>query len=41
MKLPALTELSPEMRQLVLFDRAAPAKDMGSIFVLGPDGTVV
>jgi hypothetical protein len=41
MKLPALTELSPEMRQLVLFDRAATAKDMGSIFVLGPDGTVV
>ncbi len=41
MKLPALTELSPEMRQLVLFDRAATAKDMGSIFVLGPDGTLV
>jgi len=41
MKLPALTELSPEMRQLVLFDRAATAKDMGSIFVLGTDGTVV
>jgi len=41
MRLPALTELSPEMRQLVLFDRAATAKDMGSIFVLGTDGMVV
>ena len=41
MKLPAVAELSPEIRQLVLFDRAATAKDMGSIFVLSPDGTVV
>ena len=41
MKLPAVAELSPEIRQLVLFDRAATAKDMGSISVLGPNGTVV
>jgi diguanylate cyclase (GGDEF)-like protein len=41
MKLPAVTELSPAIKQLVLFDRAATAKDMGSIFVLGPDGTVI
>jgi len=41
MKIPAVSELSPEMRQLVLFDRAATAKDMGSIFVLGTDGRVV
>ena len=41
MKLPAVAELSPEIRQLVLFDRAATAKDMGSIFVLDRDGTVV
>ena len=41
MKLPAVRELSPEMRQLLLFDRAATAKDMGSIFILDPNGTVI
>ena len=40
-KLPGMWHLSPEMRQLVLFDRAATAKDMGSIFVLDKTGTVV
>ena len=40
-KLPGLWQLMPEMRQLVLFDRAATAKDMGSIFVLDKTGTVV
>jgi diguanylate cyclase (GGDEF)-like protein len=38
--LPALPQLSPELRQLLLFDRAATAKDMGSIFVLDKDGIV-
>ena len=41
MKLPGLPQLSTEMRQLVLFDRAATAKDMGSIFVLDKAGTVI
>ncbi len=35
MKLPALTELSPEMRQLVLFDRAATAKIWGRFLFSG------
>ena len=41
LKLPAISQLSREMRQLILFDRAATAKDMGSIFVLDKDGTVI
>jgi diguanylate cyclase (GGDEF)-like protein len=41
LKLPSLAKLSPEVRQLVLFDRAATAKDMGSIFVLDKHGTVI
>ncbi|HUC51580.1 MAG TPA: sensor domain-containing diguanylate cyclase [Xanthobacteraceae bacterium] len=41
LKLPSLGKLSPEIRQLVLFDRAATAKDMGSIFVLDKRGTVI
>ena len=40
MKLPELPHISPELRQLVLFDRAATAKYMGSIFVLDKDGIV-
>ncbi len=40
MSLPALPQISPEIRQLILFDRAATAKDMGSIFVLDKDGIV-
>lgn len=41
MKLQALSRIGPELRQLVLFDRAATAKDMGSIFVLDKDGIVI
>jgi diguanylate cyclase (GGDEF)-like protein len=41
MKLPDLSRISPELRQLLLFDRAATAKDMGSIFVLDKSGTVI
>jgi diguanylate cyclase (GGDEF)-like protein len=41
MKLPELSQLSQKIRQLVLFDRAATAKDMGSIFVLDKTGTVI
>ena len=40
LKLPDLSKLNPSMRQFLLFDRAATAKDMGSIFVLDKDGTV-
>ncbi len=39
--LPGLHDLSPELRHRVLFDRAATAKDMGSIFVLDANGNVV
>jgi diguanylate cyclase (GGDEF)-like protein len=38
---PGLDRLSPEMRQLVLFDRAATAEYMGAIRVLDRGGTVV
>jgi hypothetical protein len=38
---PELDELSPEFRHLVLFDRAATAKYLGSILVLDPHGAVV
>ena len=41
LKLPGLSRLSPELRQLMLYDRAATAKDMGSIFVLDKNGTVI
>ena len=41
LKLPGLPKLAPNVRQLLLFDRAATAKDMGSIFVLDKNGTVV
>jgi len=40
LKLTELATFSPEMRQLFLFDRAATAKDMGSILVLDKAGTV-
>ena len=40
LKLPDLAKFSPEIRQQFLFDRAATAKDMGSIFVLDKAGTV-
>ncbi|MBX9933599.1 MAG: hypothetical protein K2Y56_19110 [Methylobacterium sp.] len=35
---PHLEEVSPEVRQLALFDRAATAKGFGSIFVLDQQG---
>ena len=41
MKLPEINKISPELRQVVLFDRASTAKDMGSILVLDRRGKVV
>ncbi|MGL3214559.1 hypothetical protein [Bradyrhizobium sp. BR 1433] len=38
-KLQELGKISPELRQVVLFDRAATAKDLGSILVLNAAGT--
>jgi diguanylate cyclase (GGDEF)-like protein len=38
---PSLDQLDPGFRQLVLFDRAATAKFLGSILVLDPRGAVV
>jgi diguanylate cyclase (GGDEF)-like protein len=40
LKVPELEKLSPETRQLLLFDRAANGSDLGSIFVLDKDGAV-
>ncbi|VIO65622.1 Phytochrome-like protein cph2 [Bradyrhizobium ivorense] len=40
-KLPEINSISPELRQVVLFDRAATAKDLGSILVLNPAGDVM
>jgi diguanylate cyclase (GGDEF)-like protein len=37
---PEIKKISPEMRQVILFDRAATAKDMGSIQVLDANGNV-
>jgi len=39
-RLPELSKISSELRQVVLFDRAATAKDMGSILVLDDRGKV-
>ncbi|MEZ2147938.1 sensor domain-containing diguanylate cyclase [Bradyrhizobium sp. DN5] len=39
-KLPEINRVSPELRQVVLFDRAATAKDLGSILVLDATGNV-
>ena len=39
-KLPEIDSISPELRQVVLFDRAATAKDLGSILVLNSAGDV-
>ncbi|TNC11674.1 GGDEF domain-containing protein [Methylobacterium terricola] len=38
LRVPGVEALSPEMRQLVLFDRAATARDMGAMFVLDENG---
>jgi hypothetical protein len=40
LKVPELEKLSPETRQLLLFDRAATGRDLGSIFVLDKNGIV-
>ena len=39
-KLPDIDSISPELRQVVLFDRAATAKNLGSILVLDSAGNV-
>lgn len=41
MKLAEIGKVSPELRQVVLFDRASTAKDMGSILVLDTRGKVL
>lgn len=41
LKLPDIGTIRSELRQHVLFDRASTAKDMGSIFVLDKDGTLI
>ncbi len=41
LKAPGVAEASPELRQLVLFDRAATARDMGAMFVLDENGDSV
>ncbi|MCJ2130909.1 sensor domain-containing diguanylate cyclase [Methylobacterium sp. E-045] len=38
LKLPAINHLSPDLRQLILFDRAISAQDMGVILVLDERG---
>jgi diguanylate cyclase (GGDEF)-like protein len=38
LKAPGVAEASPELRQLVLFDRATTARDMGAMFVLDEYG---
>ncbi|GAN46172.1 sensor domain-containing diguanylate cyclase [Methylobacterium radiotolerans] len=41
LKAPGVAEATPEMRQLILFDRAATARDLGAMFVLDADGDSV
>lgn len=41
LKVPGLAQISPELRQLVLFDRAATAQDMGAMLVLDENGDSV
>ena len=40
LKLPEIDRVSPQLRQLILFDRAATAKDLGSILVIDSTGRV-
>ena len=40
LKLPEIDQVSPELRHLILFDRAATAKDLGSILVIDKTGQV-
>ncbi|MDO9414252.1 MAG: GGDEF domain-containing protein [Pseudolabrys sp.] len=41
LNLQGVSQLTPQVRQMLLFDRAASAKDMGSIFVIDKQGTVI
>ena len=41
LRAPGLAKLEPAMRQLVLFDRATSARDLGVMFVLDENGDVV
>lgn len=41
LRAPGLAKLDASMRQLVLFDRAATAKDLGVLFVLDENGDIV
>jgi len=41
LRAPGLAKLDPAMRQLVLFDRATTARDLGVMFVLDENGDVV
>ncbi len=38
---PGLAEISPQLRQLVLFDRAATARDMGVMLVMDENGDIL
>jgi diguanylate cyclase (GGDEF)-like protein len=40
LKIPAVSEASPELRQLILFDRAATARDMGVLLVIDEHGDI-
>lgn len=40
LKVPGVADLTPEIRQLVLFDRAASAKDIGVLLVINEKGDV-
>ena len=40
LKLPEVDQLSPQLRHMILFDRAATAKDLGSILVIDSAGQV-
>ncbi|MCW6512833.1 sensor domain-containing diguanylate cyclase [Lichenifustis flavocetrariae] len=41
LKAPGLADLSPVLRQLILFDRAASASDMGVMLVLDESGNII
>jgi len=41
LQVPGLAQLEPAMRQLVLFDRATSARDLGVLFVLNENGDAI
>ncbi|MCJ2139492.1 sensor domain-containing diguanylate cyclase [Methylobacterium sp. E-066] len=41
LRTPGLAEVTPELRQLVLFDRAATARDMGVMIVIDESGGII